>query len=216
MRCWAYDVSELLDERVFRDALAHLPWDARRAQVLRYAFARDRCMSLGVGLLAAHALMQAGASDLALGLGEHGKPFLKNCPATHFNLSHDGTLAVCAVSDEPVGIDVAAPVAYDPGVARLCFAEGERRWMGMQPDLDAAFTRLWTRKESYLKLLGCGLCDDVRSLDVSPGSPTGDAAWFWERQIEGHAVALCSRGDRAVIVCRAKRGFWRDRVGMIG
>ena len=105
-RCYYYDVSALSSAERFEQALASLPWEERREKILRYRFEKDRRLSLGAGLLAAYALREAGAEDLALQTGEYGKPELLFYPNIRFNLSHSGTLAVCAVSDRPVVVYV--------------------------------------------------------------------------------------------------------------
>ena len=105
-KCYYYDVSGLSSPERFARELASLPWEERRERILRYRFEKDRRLSLGAGLLAAYALREAGAEDLTLQTGENGKPELLSYPDIHFNLSHSGTIAVCAVSDRPVGVDV--------------------------------------------------------------------------------------------------------------
>lgn len=210
IRCWLYDVSELYDEETYAVAMRHVTWQDRRMRIGRYRFAKDRCLSLGAGLLAEHALRKAGASDLSLGVGAYGKPYLQRCPGMHFNLSHSGTMAVCAVASEPVGVDVEERHAYDEGVASLCFAEAERRWIADQPDADVAFTRMWVRKESYLKLRGTGLTDELRSLDVSPASEEMLGVSFWECGQGGYEVCVCCYGDVNVTLERAAPRFWED------
>ena len=41
-----------------------------------------------------------------LTLWERGKPYFSHLPRRQFNLSHSGTLALCALSDRPVGVDI--------------------------------------------------------------------------------------------------------------
>lgn len=191
VRCWLYDVSELYDDTTFSMAMECLPWEERRQRVRRYRFKKDQCLCLGAGLLATYALRKMGVRDLALDRGEWGKPHLLRYPHVHFNLSHSGTMVACAVASEPVGVDVEERHAYDEGVARLCFTKEEQRWMMEQTNVDEAFVRLWVRKESYLKLLGTGLTDDVRAFDVTPGLAGHRNVQFVECKHGGHAVCVC-------------------------
>ena len=191
MRCWACDVSELYDGDAFSRAMESLPWEERRQRAMGYRFAKDRALCLGVGLLAARALKIAGAEDLSLGYRACGKPFLVHHPDIHFNLSHSSTLAVCAVASVPVGVDVEERQACDWALVERCCSDAERRWIRAQQDADAAFTRIWTRKESYLKLLGTGIADDLQSIDVAPGSTLDDAVVFWEQTVAGNAICAC-------------------------
>lgn len=193
LRAWYYDVTELYDARAFTEAMALLPWPERRSKVERFVFLKDKCLCLGAGLLCAHALRTAGARDLAMGYGAYGKPYLLNHPGIHFNVSHSGTIAACAVASEPVGIDVEECQPYDEGVARLCFTDDELVWLHKQDDADQAFVRLWTRKESYLKLLGCGLSKPANSFSAIPGTLPETDVRFCEYYLQTYAVCVCAR-----------------------
>lgn len=107
-----------------------------------------------------------------------GLPFL--------SLSHSGDYAVCAVADSPVGVDIQKIVPVRSGMLRHFFSEKERRRFeekyGLRegraeteeplkraaadcvrrgdilPEAAAEeFLRLWTAKESYMKLTGRGM-----------------------------------------------------------
>ena len=212
VRCLLYDVSELRDQKTFCEAMDCLPWEARRARVRRYKFAKDQCLSLGAGLLAAYALTEAGAHDLGMAFGQHGKPYLQHHPHIHFNLSHSGHVALCAVGEEPVGADVEVCHAYDAGIAEYSFTDDERRWILAQPDTGRAFTRVWVRKESYLKLCGTGLTDYIRSLSVLPGAADVGDVTFWESEHERHHISICCKSDSPVSLECAPPRFWASDV----
>ena len=204
--CWYYDVRELCDPARYANAMRALPWGERRERVERFVFQKDRLLCLGAGLLLAHALREAGAKDLALVYGEHKKPRLAREQGVHFNLSHSGTLAMCAVSGEPVGADVEALHAYDAGVMRLAATPAEHEWMSTQDDKDRAFTRLWTRKESYLKLTGAGLSTPPDSVEVAPGSTPEPGVSFVECWVADHHLCVCTRGSHDVAFVRWHAG----------
>jgi 4'-phosphopantetheinyl transferase len=123
------------------------------------------------------------AAAIALELGENGKPRLAD-PAhgLEFNLSHSGGLALIAVSQRPVGVDVEriepsrdllglAERALDPAaLGRVRGADPTRR--------AAVFFTEWVRHEARLKCLGTGLSENggastdpvaVRTLEVDDG-----------------------------------------------
>lgn len=64
--CWVCDVRPLSDPALFSQGMSLLPWEERRVQVMRFRFDKDRRLCLGAGLLLAHALRHAGATDLSL------------------------------------------------------------------------------------------------------------------------------------------------------
>ena len=47
-----------------------------------------------------------GPEEVLTERGPSGKPYLVNCPGVHFNISHSGGYAVCAVGSVPMGVDI--------------------------------------------------------------------------------------------------------------
>jgi hypothetical protein len=88
----------------------------------------------------------------------NGKPQLVG-GAVHFNASHSGELALVAVSDVPVGVDIerqraiADPVAF---ARRLQFETTDPHEL----------MRLWCRKEAWLKARGIGLAGVTQRMDL--------------------------------------------------
>lgn len=200
--CWYYDVSELEPQARFCAALAQLPWEERRQKVLRRQRRRDRLLCLGAGVLAWQTLLQAGAEDPELDFGPAGKPFLRHHPQLHFNLSHSGSLAVCAVGDVPVGVDVECVAPADRRVWQRCMSADEQAYLLASEDPERAFCRLWTRKESCLKLQGSGLDRPLSRLCVLPGCPWN----FTQLELPGAVIAVCTR-EAAQVEFRPFRFF---------
>jgi len=67
------------------------------------------------------------------------------------SLAHSGDMAICAVCEHPVGVDVEAPRAVPPAMRRKIYSRDERE----RPDDMLLWT--WIAKESYLKLTGEGI-----------------------------------------------------------
>ena len=199
-RCWYYDVSLLDDPGLFARGMESLPWDERKQAILRYRMQPDRLLGLGAGLLCAHALRHEGASDLTLAYGENQKPRLKYQPTPHihFNLSHSGNIAICAVSNHAVGADVELMHEADAGIARICFTEQEIAWMNSQDDPGRAFTRLWTRKESYIKYLGTGFYTEPKSFCALPGAESTADVAYSEHEVSDHLMCVCAHADEQV------------------
>lgn len=190
--CWYCDVSILSDPSLFSRGMAILPWETRREKVLRYHFEKDRLLCLGAGLLAAYALRQSGAVDLNIHYLENGKPVLSAHPDIHFSLSHSGKLAVCAVSKQIVGADVEAWQQMEDQIAEICFTTAELKWLKAQQRADQAFMRLWTRKESYLKMLGTGLSQSLNTFSVLPDTSGKTRASFAEWDVKDYSICVCS------------------------
>ena len=82
---------------------------------------------------------------------------LRDCPDLHFSLSHSGNAVLCALDRHPVGADIEMIRRRSPEHLLSVFSDRERASIEQAASPELCFTRLWTRKESYLKLTGEGL-----------------------------------------------------------
>lgn len=102
-----------------------------------------------------------------------GKPILGDCARTvvHFNLSHSGDLALCAIADREVGVDLEQLRCHDDmqRVARHFFSAVEVRTLESLSGIARThfFFRTWVRKEAYLKASGDGLARDTTGFSVT-------------------------------------------------
>ncbi len=122
--------------------------------------ARYRDPLAGARWLAAHHLLRSllaerlgGApAELEFSEGPHGKPAVAG---VEFNLAHSGGLAVVAIADRPVGVDVETPrtFARPAGVARRLGLVWDAVPAG---DRESALLRAWTRTEALVKATGDG------------------------------------------------------------
>ena len=114
----------------------------RRRKVESLRFDADRRLSLLAGALLDELLCEHGLRerDRAYVEGECGKPAFADYPDLHFSLAHSGQMAVAALAEAPVGIDVE------------CLSSFPR---------DLAEPYSWTEMEAVGKALGCGVGDYV-------------------------------------------------------
>ncbi|WP_405935502.1 4'-phosphopantetheinyl transferase superfamily protein [Streptomyces sp. NBC_00726] len=111
--------------------------------------------------------------------GPHGRPATGG--GTHFSLSHTRGVALLAFAGAPVGVDVervpaARVVAEISG--QLHPAEAAELAALPPEDRPAAFARVWTRKEAYLKGEGTGLAGGLHREHVGTGPrPVGPPGW---------------------------------------
>lgn len=101
--------------------------------------------------------------------GEHGKPYIENCPM-HFNLSHSGEMAVVCVGEGPVGIDLQTmEVTTYKAIAKKYFTGNEQAYVekyGME-----GFYRIWVHREAYGKLTGEGFFSEMPEFIDDEGYP---------------------------------------------
>lgn len=86
-----------------------------------------------------------------------GKPYFPGHPRCQFNLSHSGDLALCALSDAAVGVDIELVCPRKEGLPAYTFKGADyERYLALGGGWDA-FYILWTEVESIVKYTGEGL-----------------------------------------------------------
>lgn len=138
----------------------------RREQALRYKYEQGQRLCVAAYLLLKQALReQEGITENPVfDFGEHGKPFIVGHPELHFSLSHCKEAAVCVLSRQPIGIDVESIGRYRDSVASYAMNDAELQQIQQAPDPEVEFVRLWTMKESFLKLTGEGINDQMKQV----------------------------------------------------
>lgn len=108
-------------------------------------------------------LLEALAASLEK--GPYGKPYLAEYPEIHFNISHSGKWAVCALASMPCGVDIQErrSIRSRRMVERTMNAR-EQRQIQEAEDGTGEFIKLWTYKESCIKLSGEGFHQDMKTL----------------------------------------------------
>lgn len=128
--------------------------------------------------------------QLKFGYGAYGKPFLKDFPGIHFNISHTSYAMICAVSYMPVGIDIEKKRKINRRIMSRYFTEPERNYVFSENyHQDERFTRIWTMKESYVKFTGKGLHQSFDTFDVL--KMQGLNTFFYK----GYYIAICQGGS---------------------
>lgn len=114
------------------------------------------------------------AAELEVGESRTGKPWIRDLPALHVNVSHTGSaVIIAACSGTPVGVDIEDPPA-DVQQSRLLaerrFSAAERNALidMPEPEFAAWFSRAWTIKEAVGKALGIGVVPCLSQVSVGP------------------------------------------------
>ena len=98
--------------------------------------------------------------------GINGKPHIKDYDDIHFNVSHTHERAVIALSKHQIGIDLEyMNPAFDfASVAEFACSAPELKLLRETESPRTEFFKLWTRKEAFLKGLGTGLINDLKTI----------------------------------------------------
>jgi len=155
VKLYVADISNLPDPLSVPGELKKLPKE-RQQRIHHMKQEKSRKQSMGAGLLLQKVLALYHMQDSQVFVDEHGKPRIEGL---EFNLSHSGNLVICAVSEQPVGCDVEEVRKAPKGVAERYFSCREQEYLSQfaEEEYDRAFFRLWTMKESYVKMTGEGL-----------------------------------------------------------
>jgi len=156
--------------------------------------------SLGAGYLLVKTLSEFGVKDVSIRLGKAGKPYLEGREDVFFSLSHSGKYAVAAFRNKEIGVDVEVISDVSEKVMRRVSTDREYAYL-MSLDKEkrnAEFCRLWTAKESFVKLKGEGFSISPKRLEVSLGKSltlTNDGKCedvvFEEYELPGYKLTAC-------------------------
>ena len=169
MKFYHYNIRDLSDESYTH--YYSLMSEEKKRRVDRFRFEDDKKRTVVGEMLARQAISEwcgVPEESIVFEIAEHGKPYAKNLNI-EFNISHSADMVICVVDTRPVGVDIEKIRPVDLNTAKRIFIEEETRYVfGFIPDTEdynhylndvvlQRFFELWTRKESYGKLVGTGL-----------------------------------------------------------
>ena len=184
-------LSSYTDEAYEADLARLPPQRYEKAMTYRFLSDRKRCvrayMLLWDGLSREYGAESAPLFDFL----SHGKPVLLGCPDLHFSLSHSGNAVLCALDRRPVGADIEMIRRRNLEHLLSVFSDRERASIEQAASPELCFTRLWTRKESYLKLTGEGLTG-TKALREIPTEGNGSVLFETVvREAEDFVYSVC-------------------------
>lgn len=190
---------------LFEEKLASVS-DTRRARIERARNNVTKAELLCAELLRDYALSTVfGIEKPEISLNEYEKPYLAGETDKFFNISHSGRIVVCTVSDVECGVDVEnATRPHDlMGIAGRFFSTMEQNAILMSQNPTEAFCRLWTIRESYVKMRGTGFSMGLKALrcDFHRGKasmiennvPQTDAFFDEFKHIYGYRACICTK-----------------------
>ncbi|MBR5128849.1 MAG: 4'-phosphopantetheinyl transferase superfamily protein [Firmicutes bacterium] len=184
VRVFISNIRDLPDALDNPKVLEGLP-DERKDKIKRIKIAHGRKQSLGAGLLLKHA-QNAYGEDIS------------------YNLSHSGDYVICATSNTAVGCDIEKVKNAPIKVARRYFCENEVLYIDKVPEDSRSeeFFRLWTIKESFVKMLKKGLAMGLDSFEVSfdegisiKKNDEKVACHIKEYKLEGYKISVCAEEE---------------------
>lgn len=99
----------------------------------------------------------------------YGKPYIKEYTQFNFNISHSGNFVVCAIDNNPIGIDIEEVkyIEYED-IAKNFFTTNEFDYIAKNDPYSSLsrFYEIWTLKESFIKCCGQGLSIPLKSFSI--------------------------------------------------
>ena len=173
---------------------------------------KERLRSIYAGLLLRYAFLQEEYGDklwrqIEISEGCYGKPYVSNCKDFFYSLSHSGEWVVCAVDNVETGVDIQKVGELKLAVAKRFYASEEYDRL-LHYDFDknrqtAELYRMWTAKESCVKLTGRGIGAGI-SKYVTDSAYTHimnreENSQFYIKLYEcisGYMICVCSERER--------------------
>jgi len=173
--------------------------------ILKYKNVQDRALSIAGKLLLQQLMEDEGYKQgllKELCYEPPVKPYFSTGP--NFNISHSGDLVICVVSKESsVGVDVEQVRATDINVYRDNFTVAEWTTINYSADKEAAFYKMWVRKEAFVKAVGDGMQMPLNTVDVCNDTIVIDGIPYYLYDIfvgDGYKGCVCSSGVEEVDV----------------
>lgn len=131
---------------------------------------KDKKLSLAAGIALNRGLEEFGLieKDLVIKTNDFGKPYFKDYPNIKFNLSHSIDTSICVISSKEVGCDIEKIRKYNEKIINKCFSKEEKEFIEKSSNIDDAYTRIWTLKESFFKAIGSGLNFNMNEVSIVP------------------------------------------------
>lgn len=174
MKWYKYNIQDLRDAEY--NKWYSLMSEDKQRRVDRFHFENDKKRTVVGEMLARKAIAkwcEVTPESIRFSIGEHGKPYVEDFDV-EFNISHSGDMVVCAIDDNPVGIDIEQIRPIDLTVAKRICTDEELLFLFAHTPIEEEFAyttdmaistrffEIWTKKEAFGKCLGNGV-ENIRT-----------------------------------------------------
>lgn len=183
-KLYFYSDFENLSEKELSEIIENLPQSVKE-RAGRYKKEDDRKKSfICYNLLKTALEKDYGINDFELFFSEKGKPYIKDRNDIFFNISHSKRCCVCVVSDKEIGVDAEDIRPFSQRLAEKVCSEDELREIENSSDKAREFTKIWTMKESFIKMTGEGFSHGLKEADTTKTK-------FFSEEKDGCFISVC-------------------------
>jgi 4'-phosphopantetheinyl transferase len=191
-----YTINNRLPKERFDLLLQQLPIDLQQ-KIVKYRNWQDAERSLAGNILLLKALQLIGRNDYALDnlkYTEFQKPYFDE--TISFNISHSGEYVICAISETiQLGVDLEEIKEIPIEDFTNLFARQEWDEVIDGENKLQAFYTLWTKKEAFLKAVGCGLSQPLNEVVIENNRIDWENKTWFLQEIKldaDHIAYVCS------------------------
>ncbi|MCR5835237.1 MAG: 4'-phosphopantetheinyl transferase superfamily protein [Lachnospiraceae bacterium] len=155
----------------------------------------DRNLAIATAIVEKRALADfCDYDNINIVTQENGKPIVETDRPVrvYYNVSHSGDYAIAVAMAEEVGIDVQCISKMNEGVMRKIFSNEEIDRVNSAVDKNLEFTRIWAKKESYLKYTGDGIFKGMKEQKYKD-------CHFSEYVFDRYVISVCTRNPQGKI-----------------
>ena len=95
------------------------------------------------------------------------KPRIKALPNLHFNFSHTHQAVICAISNNEIGVDIEKIRPINLKISSRICTKSEQKLIENSCNKEKMLFEIWTKKESYAKMLGSSVFGNLLQIDTS-------------------------------------------------
>lgn len=200
------DVQPLNDDKIFQHFYNNVS-EERQNKINSFRFRKDKNLSLGASVLLDEGLKKyygLREKNMTYGSRKNKKPYFINAPEIFFNVTHSETMAAVVFSGGEIGIDIEKINGADLKIAKRFFAEEEYNHILSAENQSKEFYRLWTLKESFMKVTGLGLQLPLNQFCIkfnenkiyADCDVIKDKLYFYENNsVDGYCLSVCSGSE---------------------
>ena len=195
IKLFYYKINNRLETAVFNKLLKQLPITLQ-TKILKYHNWQDGERSLAGNILLLKGLYSIGQKQYTLDdlkYTKFQKPYFDE--AISFNITHSGEYVICALSEtNRVGVDVEVIKDIPMEDFTNLFANQEWNDVINATNKLRAFYTLWTKKEAFLKAVGCGLSQPLNEVVIENDRITWEnQPWFLHEIVldQYHIAYIC-------------------------
>lgn len=182
---------ELEDVKIFNELYDKVN-KLRQQKINKNKCIDGKINSLGAGILLKYALDKSGFdyNTIKFFTDEFGAIRVANSDRLQVSVSHSSLYCACAISDEPIGIDIERISRFHKSnFVKRCYTESEKNFVYKnEQDKYLRMAKVWTRKEAYSKKMGKGLFLDFKKINTINETPNCYADYI----VDDMQISVCS------------------------